>query len=216
MSHFLIQRDYHSERINSLKIMQHESDLPLMKLRKSGTRTLESAEDNLSASFEQQFNQHWELIYRLLFRMIGDPAEAEDLALETFYRLHRRKPDAGREFNVAGWLYRVATNLGLQSIRAFKRREQYELKAGKNTLEAAPENRPAEIVARKEEHLLAKMALAQMNPRQSELLVMRYSGMAYQEIASAMNLSPTSVGPLLLRAEREFEKRYRALSQEEA
>jgi len=199
-----------------LKIMQHESDLPLMKLRKSGTKTLESAEDNSSASFEQQFNQHWGLIYRLLFRMIGDPAEAEDLALETFYRLYQRKPDAGREFNVAGWLYRVATNLGLQSIRAFKRREQYELKAGKNALEAAPENRPAEIAAHKEEHLLAKMALAQMNPRQSELLVMRYSGMAYQEIASAMNLSPTSVGPLLVRAEREFEKRYRALSQEEA
>ena len=199
-----------------MKIMQHESDLPLMKLRKSGTKTLESAEDNSSASFEQQFNQHWGLIYRLLFRMIGDPAEAEDLALETFYRLYQRKPDAGREFNVAGWLYRVATNLGLQSIRAFKRREQYELKAGKNALEAAPENRPAEIAAHKEEHLLAKMALAQMNPRQSELLVMRYSGMAYQEIASAMNLSPTSVGPLLVRAEREFEKRYRALSQEEA
>ena len=216
MSHLLIQRDYHSERINSLKIMQHESDLPLMKLRKSGTKTLESAEDNSSASFEEQFNQHWGLIYRLLFRMIGDSAEAEDLALEAFYRLHQRKPDAGREFNVAGWLVRVATNLGLQSIRAFKRREQYELKAGKNALEAAPENRPAEIAARKEEHLLAKMALAQMNPRQSELLVMRYSGMAYQEIASAMNLSPTSVGPLLLRAEREFEKRYRALSQEEA
>ena len=216
MSHFLIRRDYYNERINSLKIMQHESDLPLMKLRKSGTKTLESAEDNSSASFEQQFNQHWGLIYHLLFRMIGDPAEAEDLALETFYRLYQRKPDAGREFNVAGWLYRVATNLGLQSIRAFKRREQYELKAGKNALEAAPENRPAEIAARKEEHLLAKMALAQMNPRQSELLVMRYSGMAYQEIASAMNLSPTSVGPLLVRAEREFEKRYRALSQEEA
>ncbi len=216
MSRFLIQRDYHSERIKSLKIMQHESDLPLMKLRKSETKNLETVEDNSASPFEQQFNQHWGLIYRLLFRMIGDPAEAEDLALETFHRLYQRRPDAGREFNIAGWLYRVATNLGLQSIRAFKRREQYELKAGKNALEAAPEDRPAEIVAHKEEHLLAKMTLAQMNPRQSELLVMRYSGMAYQEIATALNLSPTSVGPLLVRAEREFEKRYCALSQEEA
>ena len=72
MSHFLIRRDYYNERINSLKIMQYESDLPLMKLRKSGTKTLESTEDNSFVSFEQQFNQHWGFIYRLLFRMIGD------------------------------------------------------------------------------------------------------------------------------------------------
>jgi hypothetical protein len=38
--------------------------------------------------------------------------------------------------------------------------------------------------------------------------------MAYKEIAKALNLSPTSIGPLLLRAEREFEKCYRALTQE--
>jgi len=216
LSHFLLQRDYHSERNNSLKIMQHESDLPLMKLRKPGTDTPENIEESPASSFEQQFTRHWGLIYRLLFRMIGDSAEAEDLALETFYRLHRHKPDAGRDFNTAGWLYRVATNLGLQSIRAFKRREQYELRAGKYALEASPEDRPAQIVEHEEEHLLAKRTLAKMNPRQAELLVMRYSGMTYQEIASALNLSPASVGPLLARAEREFEKRYRALSQEEA
>ena len=43
---------------------------------------------------------------------------------------------------------------------------------------------------------------------------MRYSGMAYKEIAAALNLSPTSIGPLLARAERDFEKRYRALVEE--
>jgi RNA polymerase sigma-70 factor (ECF subfamily) len=61
---------------------------------------------------------------------------------------------------------------------------------------------------------MARTALAQMNPRQSQLLVMRYSGLAYKDIASALNLSPTSIGPLLLRAEREFEKQYHTLVQE--
>ena len=59
------------------------------------------------------------------------------------------------------------------------------------------------------------MALGQMNPRGAELLVMRYSDMSYKEIAAALHLSPTSIGPLLLRAEREFEKCYRTLMQEE-
>jgi DNA-binding Lrp family transcriptional regulator len=44
---------------------------------------------------------------------------------------------------------------------------------------------------------------------------MRYSGMPYKEIAATLNLSPASIGPLLLRAERDFEKRYRALVEEE-
>jgi RNA polymerase sigma-70 factor (ECF subfamily) len=54
-----------------------------------------------------------------------------------------------------------------------------------------------------------------MNERQSQLLILRYSGFSYKEIASALNLAPASIGPLLVRAEREFEKQYRALAQEE-
>ena len=146
--------------------------------------------------------------------MLGDPDEAEDVALETFHRLYQRHPNPEPEFNTGGWLVRVATNLGLHSIRSFKRRQGYELIAGKMDIEQAAEDRPAEIHEAAEERRMARTALAQMNPRQSQLLVMRYSGMSYKDIASALNLSPTSIGPLLLRAEREFEKQYRTLVQE--
>jgi transcriptional regulator len=54
-----------------------------------------------------------------------------------------------------------------------------------------------------------------MNERQSQLLVMRYTGSSYKEIAETLKLAPASIGPLLLRPEREFEKQYRALTQEE-
>ena len=114
----------------------------------------------------------------------------------------------------AGW-FRVATNLGLHSIRSFKRRQGYELTAGRMNLEDAGEDRPAQLHEAEEERRTVRMALARINPRHSQLLIMRYSGMAYKDIASALNLSPTSIGPLLLRAEREFEKQYRTLVQEE-
>jgi RNA polymerase sigma factor (sigma-70 family) len=110
----------------------------------------------------------------------------------------------------------VATNLGLHSIRSFRRRENYETSAGREVFERTAEDGPVEIAAREEERRLARWALAEMNPRQSQLLTMRYSGMAYQEIAAALNLSATSIGPLLVRAEREFERRYRSLAQEES
>ena len=194
--------------------LPRESAYYRMKLHKSSSISNIPSAEAASASFESLFQEHWASVYRLLLRLVIDPAEAEDLALETFFRLHQRYPMPEEEFNTRGWLQRVATNLALHSIRSFKRREQYEINAGKEALEEAPENRPSEIFARDEDHRFARLALAQMNPRQAELLIMRYSGMAYKEIAAALKLSPTSVGPLLLRAERDFEKHYRALVEE--
>jgi len=146
--------------------------------------------------------------------MVVDPSEAEDLTLETFFRLYKHHPAPQDGFNVRGWLYKVATNLALQSIRSFKRRENYELNAGRNTLEETHDHQPPRVFAEKEEQCLVRMALAQMNSRQAELLVMHHSGMAYKDIAQALHLSPTSIGTLLLRAEREFQKHYHALTQE--
>ena len=187
--------------------LRHESHAVSypMKLGKS---------NSIKNDFESLFHEYWASIYRLLLRMVVDPAEAEDLALETFFRLHQYRPAHNELFNTRSWLYRVATNLALQSIRGFKRREQYELTAGKEALDEASENRPPEIFSEEEDRRLIHMVLAQMNPRQAELLVLRYSGMAYKDIAAALNFSPTSIGPLLLRAEREFEKCYRALTRE--
>jgi RNA polymerase sigma-70 factor (ECF subfamily) len=88
------------------------------------------------------------------------------------------------------------------------------MEAGKFALEEAMEDSPADILARKEERRLTRLALARMNERQSQLLILRYAGASYKEIAAALDLAPTSIGPLLVRAEREFEKRYRALTQE--
>lgn len=181
------------------------------------TDGMESGHDeSRPAEFEVLFMEHWAQVYRLLRRLVGDPAEAEDLALETFMRLYRSRPhDHPNGLNMGGWLYRVATNLGLQSIRSWKRRERYELTAGRYALEEAVQESPAEILAKSEERQRVRLALARLNERQSRLLILRYSGLPYKDIARALDVAPASIGPLLVRAEREFEKQYRALAQEE-
>jgi len=185
--------------------LRHESVPYAMKLSKSKTKE----------SFENIFHKYWSSIHRFLSRMVVDPAEAEDLTLETFYRLYKHQPDKQDASNIRGWLFKVATNLALQSIRSFKRREHYEINVGKDAMDEKHEDQPSRIFAKKEEQHLVRVALGQMNERRAELLIMRHSGMAYKEIANALHLSPTSIGPLLLRAEREFEKQYRALTREE-
>jgi len=216
LSYFLYERDYlyRNEHESHEQNMLTKSMIDSMKNLKTDVVETTSTE-SVSSAFETLFREHWTHVYRLLNRLVGDPAEAEDLALETFVRLYQRYPLSENESNPGGWLHRVATNLGLHSIRGWKRRERYEMTAGKYALEETPEASPAEIMAQEEERRLVRLALARMNTRQSQLLVMRYSGLSYKEIASALKLAPTSIGPLLLRAEREFEKHYRALVKEE-
>src|SRR5271169_6586912 len=116
-----------------MKLNPRESRLSLMNIQKAKPNASESRDQ----VFEQYFEQYWALVYRLLTRVLGDPDEAEDIALETFYRLYQHHPDPEPEFNIGGWLVRVSTNLGLHAFRSFKRRQGYELNAGKRNLEDA-------------------------------------------------------------------------------
>src|SRR5512133_3968221 len=139
-------------------------------MKKQEAKLLETSQaESDSQEFESLFREYWAYVYRILQRLVGDPAEAEDLALETFLRLYQRSPIKEDGFQLGGWLYRVATNLGLRSIRSFKRRERHEIEAGRFALEEAPETRPADLHAQAEEQDLARQALAKMSERQSQL-----------------------------------------------
>lgn len=158
------------------------------------------------AQFEAIFEEHWDRIIAVLFRLVGDRDEAEDLALETFWRLHRHPPTDKREHNLAGWLYRVATNLGFNALRARKRRQHYEQEAGKYALEQAYVPNPALEVERHDQQQQVRRVLLEMKPRSAQLLILRYSGFSYAELADVLKVSRTSIGTLLARAEREFER----------
>lgn len=162
--------------------------------------------DKPDARFDTLFLEHWHATYRVLMRLVGDHAEAEDLALETFWRFYRRAPQG--EVSIGGWLYRVATNLGLNALRARKRRTQHELQASMWDIETKTID-PAQVVADEEERARVRQVLSEMDARQAQLLILRYSGMAYAELAQTLGVAPTSIGTLLARAEREFESRYR-------
>ncbi len=218
LSHFSLGRDYYSrkniQRMHKAHI-PNRTFLPMKPDQENAVSRVNAKPALLPSIFDQLFLENWPHVYRLLLRLVGDPAEAEDLALETFLRFYQRPAASLDGFNVGGWLHRVAANLGLHSIRSYQRRERYELTAGRADLETSADELPAEILARAEEVRAARLVLAGMPERQSRLLILRYSGASYQDIGAALELSPASVGPLLLRAEREFEKRHRALFREE-
>jgi RNA polymerase sigma-70 factor, ECF subfamily len=153
--------------------------------------------------FEHIFHQYWERIYGVLFRLTGDPDEAEDLALETFYRYWQRPP---RNNGLAGgWLYRVAVNLGYNALRSSRRRQEYEMQSN---LLAQPAPEPQAAAETSEQRAAVRGVLQRLPERQAKLLVLRHSGLSYKEIAAALKISAASVGTLLVRAEEAFLRLY--------
>jgi RNA polymerase sigma factor (sigma-70 family) len=162
----------------------------------------------IDEDFEAIFIEQWSRICHVLYRLLGDWADAEDTALETFTRLHQRPPKEGSNLN--GWLYRVAMNLGFNELRRRKRRQRYEDKAGEFNLDQSISPDPELALEKLQERERVRMTLAGMKPRSAKLLILRHSGFTYREIAGALDIRLGSVGKLLSRAENEFKKKYRS------
>jgi RNA polymerase sigma factor (sigma-70 family) len=161
--------------------------------------------------FEDWFRRYWIGVLGVIHRLIGDADEAEDLALEVFWKLYTTPPQADNELAVKAWLYRVATNEGYNAIRARQRRQRYEFEQGFIDLDHDRSSDPSTETQRKEDQALVRGVLGSMKKRQAQLLALRYSGFSYAEIAAALDVSKASVGTMLTRAETEFERRYRKL-----
>lgn len=167
--------------------------------------------------FEALFLAHYNGVYRFLFRILGAQEEAEDVAQETFLRLYRQHFADGRQHNVRAWLYRVATHLAYNALRSRHRQERrLEVMAHQETASSSDRLDPAESALRDEEREHVRLALASLPARQAQLLLLRYAGLSYRELAEALNVAPGSIGTLLARAEAAFESAYRtqALAEE--
>ncbi len=112
------------------------------------------------------------------------------------------------------WLYRVATRLGYNALRARTRRTAYEIAAGSETALNRQADDPAAEVERRIRGERVRAALARLDPRQAQILSLRMAGLTYREMAEILQVKPGSVGTLLARAEAEFERAYRALDGE--
>jgi RNA polymerase sigma-70 factor (ECF subfamily) len=169
-----------------------------------------SAGSRASEWFEALFRGHYPRLVGLLARLTGDRGQAEEIAAEAFSKLARRSALLASREDVTAWVYRVATNAGLDALRAAARRRKTEEAAVAEQIRAGGEGGALEGLLREERSARVRAVLAVMKPRDAQLLLLRSGEMAYREIAQTLGIQPSSVGTLLARAEREFERRYRA------
>ena len=160
--------------------------------------------------FEALFREHYPPVVGLLARLTGDPGQAEEIAADVFSKLAQRSMMLAGRDDVAAWVYRVATNAGLDAVRANARRRKKEEAASREHWRTSTVDGALDSLLRAERGTRVRALLAVMKPRDAQVLLLRSSGMAYREIARALGVQPSSVGTILARAEREFERRYRA------
>ena len=158
--------------------------------------------------YRRVFDLHYPPLFRYLHRLTGDADAAEDAAQEAFVRLTEQ---ALPEDEARPWLFTVATNLVRDRARKADRHRRLQPHVPRAKAPLAPDV----SVERRERIVRVRRALEELAQRDRTMLLMREEGFKYAEIARAVDVAPGSVGTLLARAARRFEKTYTALEAEE-
>ncbi len=158
------------------------------------------------SSFELLFYRHYDRVYGLLFRLLGNRDEAEDITQEVFLKLYRQPLSGKKDHNVGGWLYRVATNMAYNHIRSRNRRWRRNRWLLPDETDSSDD--PSKQAALEEAKASVRAALSQLTRRQTQLLVLREMGMSYAELAEVCEVSPGSIGTMLARAAEAFRQVY--------
>jgi RNA polymerase sigma-70 factor (ECF subfamily) len=170
----------------------------------SSEAVAESAAETVPFDIDSMFRAQFVRIARVVARVVRDSARAEELAVEAFVKLWRT-PQAHGD-HAEAWLHRTAVRLGLDELRRQMRRARFEqwLRFTRPT----PAPSPEELHSAAQEQMRVRQVLAALPRRQAELLLLRSHDLSYNEIASALEIHPASLGKLLARAQQSFRKEY--------
>jgi RNA polymerase sigma-70 factor (ECF subfamily) len=154
------------------------------------------------SDFEAIYRLHYTRIARAIARVVGDPACAEELATDVFWKFWRSPPPVQGE-QAGGWLYRTAIRLAIGELRRRARHLRYQ-----RLLRIAGPATPEAIRGASEEQEQVRQVLAAIRTRDAEMLLLRGEDFSYEDLARALDLNPASVGTLIGRARQAFRKEY--------
>jgi RNA polymerase sigma-70 factor (ECF subfamily) len=162
-------------------------------------------------AFETLFRTHQHEVYRWTLMLVRNPAEAEDLTLEAFWRIYRAHArfDARREFGP--WARRIAVNCALASWK--KRRRETALRP--EEWDALPARPASDGAQSREQRRAVLRALTSLRPKLRAVAVLALiEERPYAEIASALGLSEEAVKSRVFRAVKALRASLREMGME--
>jgi RNA polymerase sigma-70 factor (ECF subfamily) len=157
--------------------------------------TLERFTSGDVEAFEMLFRQHQGEVYRWIVRIVRHPAVAEELTVETFWRIyrHRQRFDPQRPFGP--WARRIATRTAIDYLRSSL--------PSLEPLEAMPQTTDADPVEQAELQQVIKRAFGSLPARlRAAAALALIEEQPYQEIAEALDISLSAVKMRVARAVR--------------
>ncbi|MBM3472748.1 MAG: sigma-70 family RNA polymerase sigma factor [Armatimonadetes bacterium] len=161
-------------------------------------------------AFEQLIEPHVGRLYNYLARMVGDPADAEDLTQDVILRAHRAIGSFRGGATFQTWLYRIATNIAVDALRRRGRRnarvtsldDPLQAEQGLVAREVRDTQRDPQRLAEASELIeQVQNAIAELSPKLRAVVVLfDIQGLTYDEIAQTLRLPLGTVKSRLFNA----------------
>jgi RNA polymerase sigma-70 factor (ECF subfamily) len=160
------------------------------------------------AAFEELVLKYQDRVYNLCRHMLGNTADAEDAAQDTFIKAHQKLKDFKPEASLYTWLYRIAVNTCLD----YKKRPFFESLFRKSDegeeyiLEPlSDEPTPEKLYESKQLGLALRKSLGKLSIKlRTAIILKEIEGLSYEEIAEVLNVSVGTVKSRISRAREEL------------
>jgi RNA polymerase sigma-70 factor (ECF subfamily) len=173
------------------------------------------AQGGSEAAYRELLGRYQRPVFSLIYRMVRDREQAEDLAQETFVRVFNHIGRYDPQFKFSSWIFKIATNL---TIDAMRKKDvptvsidgsRYavtsdEIEATTITVASDDEN-PEELLLARELGGEIEQAISRLRPEYRTAILLRHvEGHAYEEIAEIMALPLGTVKTYIHRARNEL------------
>lgn len=181
------------------------------ELHDPDVRLMLQVRDGSAAAFEELVLRYQNRLLTVLEHLVNNREQAEDLAQEVFLRIFRARKRYEPTAKFSTWMFTIANNVASNSRRSKAHRREVGVPEGNGSdsspmqldqlAKAASSLMPARQLDKVEQSEMVRQAVAALSERQRmALLLSKFEGMSYQDIAETMSLSVQAIKSLLSRA----------------
>lgn len=188
-----------------------ESSAADYSLRDPDVRLMLRVRDGDSTAFEELMLRYQARVVGLLEHLVGSRDQGEDLAQDVFLRVFRARGNYVPGSKFSTWLFTIVNNVASNARRSRSRRREVNLAAGGSGSQALPAMEQLALAAsglmptrqldQAEMREIVRLAIENLNERQRmAVLLNKFEGLGYAEIAEVMEMTPQAIKSLLSRA----------------
>ncbi len=167
-------------------------------------------------AFEALLKKYRNLVYHVMFKMVRNPQEAEDLCQEAFIKAFSALSSFNEEFAFSTWLMKIATNncidyLRKRKLRTYSIDEPLQYKDEQVQVELPDHDpTPDKQLLNEERRKLINDAIQSLPPRYRHVIILRHQEeKSYEDIAEILKLPLGTVKARIFRAREMLNKKIR-------